>query len=230
MKPCDSKPSRPAPWPSWKISRATPNAAPTASRFVSTPTAAITGACSARSSSRKPSTSTTPITSGVFSDEHLLEVVVLGGRATDEHAGRNGRPQAVDRRTDGRARRVGSRNRLHEHEPAGALLRGHHPGDAGVGLHDRDGPVDVRRRADELERAGRALAEGRLHELVALSRRVLLRHDLDRRHAGPEPEHGQGERDQDRDGGGAEQPRMAPEALGPGGERAASGAHRSAPT
>ena len=64
--PCGWKPSRPAPYPFWKISRATPNAAPVASRFVRTPRAAITGARRATSRSRNPSASTTPITSGVF--------------------------------------------------------------------------------------------------------------------------------------------------------------------
>ena len=55
MKPCDSKPSRPAPWPSWKISRPIPKAAAVASRFVTTPSAAMSGARTATSRSRKPS-------------------------------------------------------------------------------------------------------------------------------------------------------------------------------
>ena len=93
-------------WPSWKISLATPNAAPVASRFVTTPTAAMIGACSATSSSRKPSASTTPMTSGVLVGERRLEVVVLGDRAADERARGQLGAQPVDRRADGRVGRV----------------------------------------------------------------------------------------------------------------------------
>ena len=48
------------------IARPMPKAAPVARRFVRTPSAAISGACSATRSRTKPSASTTPITSGVL--------------------------------------------------------------------------------------------------------------------------------------------------------------------
>ena len=52
-KPCDSKPSRPERWPSWKISLATPKAAPVESRLARTPIAATSGAWKATSSKQE---------------------------------------------------------------------------------------------------------------------------------------------------------------------------------
>jgi len=65
--PWEVKPSRLSRWPSWKMSRPTPNAAPSASRLVMTPIRATSGARKANSMSRKPSPSTTAITKGVYS-------------------------------------------------------------------------------------------------------------------------------------------------------------------
>ncbi len=59
--------------------------------------AAASGAWSATSSSRKPSASTTPITIGVLRRQRGLEVVVLGGGAAHERAGRQRGAQPVDR-------------------------------------------------------------------------------------------------------------------------------------
>jgi hypothetical protein len=79
---------------------ATPNAAPVASRLVSTPTAASSGAWSAISSSRKPSASTTPMTRGVFPRQCGLDVVVLGDRPADQCAGGQLGAQPIDRASD----------------------------------------------------------------------------------------------------------------------------------
>ena len=52
----------------------------------------------------------------------------------------------------------------------------------------------LRRGRHHLQRAGRARAEGALHLLVALAGAVVLGHDGDRRHAGVELRHREGER------------------------------------
>ena len=85
---------------------ATPNAAPVASRLVSTPAAASSGAWSANSSSRNPSPSTTPITSGCLGGQGVLEVVVFGDRAADQRPHGQRGAEAVDRLADGGVGRV----------------------------------------------------------------------------------------------------------------------------
>src|SRR5205085_2427742 len=78
--PCGSKPSTECPRPSWKIHSATPTAAALASRLVTTPSAAITGACSATISSRKRRASTTANISGVLTDRAVALPRVGAGR------------------------------------------------------------------------------------------------------------------------------------------------------
>ena len=106
-----------------------------------------------------------------------------------------------------------------DHHVAGAAGHGGHDlGDARVGLGGRGDLRGVGLGRDDLQRAGRALAEGVLHLGVGGARAVALGHDLDRRHAGLQAEHGDAQRDEDRDGDGAVGDGPAPQALGPGGE------------
>ena len=102
--------------------------------------------------------------------------------------------------------------------PARPGIGGHHLGDARVGLGGRGDPHGVGLRGDDLQRAGRAFAEGFLHLGVGGAGAVALGHDLDRRHAGLQAEDGDAQRDEEHDGHGAVGDGAAPEALGPGGE------------
>ena len=102
---------------------------------MSTPTAAITGACSATSSSRKPSASTIPITSAVFDGQRLLEVVVLGRGAADQEARRQaaragGRPCRPTSSLEGSCAGIAWTSA----SPSRAALRRQHARDAGVAL------------------------------------------------------------------------------------------------
>ena len=103
------------------------------------------GACSATSSSRNPSASTTPMTSGVLADSSCFEVVVLGDRAADQRTRRQRGAQPIDGPADGLGRRVGVGDRLHQGRAAGAGHGRHDLRDAGVGLGDRGHAL--RRRA-----------------------------------------------------------------------------------
>ena len=123
MKPCGSKPSSPAPWPFWKISRATPKAAPVGEQV---------GEDAERGDQRRLQRDQEQQEAEREHDadherrlggERLLEVVVLGRGAADERPGRQRRAQPVDRAADARARRVGSRRRLHQREAVPARLR-----------------------------------------------------------------------------------------------------------
>ena len=229
-KPCGSRPSRPARWPSWKMSRATPNAAPTASRLVTTPTAARMGACSATSSSRNPSARTTPMTSGVLA---LSAASRSWFSATEP-------PTSAPSGRSLRRRSMVAPTALSDGSCLGTtwtITLPARPGMAGMTWATPASALAVAATCaasafgrDDLQRAGRALAEGVLHLGVGGARAVALGHDLDRRHAGLQPEHGDAQRDEDRDGHGAVGDRPAPQALGPGGEAAASGARPSAPT
>ena len=230
-KPCGSRPSRPARWPSWKMSRATPNAAPTASRLVTTPTAARIGACSATSSSRKPSARTTPMTSGVLAVSAASRSWFSATEPpTSAPCGEVG-AQAVDGGADGLVGRVVLGDDLdHARCRRGRASAGMTWATPGVGLGDGGDLRGVGLGGDDLQRAGRALAERVLHLGVGDARAVALGHDLDRRHAGLQPEHGDAQRDERR-----RRRRRRRRAAGATGARprrrsAASGARRSAPT
>ena len=95
------------------------------------------GACSATSSSRKPSARTTPMTSGVAAAQRRLEVGVLGGGAADERARREVGAEPVDGLADGWVGRVGRRDGLDQRErPVAGRAGGHDRRDARVGLGD----------------------------------------------------------------------------------------------
>ncbi len=134
-----------------------------ASRFVTTPSAAISGAWRATSSSRKPSASTTPITSGVFAASAALEVVVLGGRAADQCAGGKGR-RAAGRSCRPKPALDGSLGGppVTSAVPPPPALRGHDTEAMPASAAERPSAAGGVRSAgrDDLERAGRARAEG----------------------------------------------------------------------
>ena len=156
-----------------------------ASRLVRTPSAAISGACRATSRSRKPSASTTPITSGVFARERAAR-----GRGSRRRRRRRARRRAAPR---GAGRSCGRRPRSRGRRSGspGSSASPPRPGCGGVtrampGSCVRRRPTAAAspRGRDDLERAGGAGAEGLLHLRVADARGVAGRDDLDRRHAG----------------------------------------------
>ena len=195
MKPCDSKPSSPAPWPSWKISR--PIAEGGAGREQ-------VGDDAERGDQRRLQRDEQEQEAEREHDadherrprrERLLEVVVLGGGAADERARRAARAQPVDRRPTAAARRVG----------VGIACTSARPFPPGLGGETRRcrgrargaaATAASRARRDDLERARRARAEGLLHLRVADAGAVVLGHDLDRGHAGLQAEHRQREQDE----------------------------------
>ena len=111
-----------------------------ASRLVRTPSAAISGACSGDEQEQEAEREHDADHERRLRGERLLEVVVLGGGAADERARRERGAEPVDRAADGRARRVGVRDRLDEREAVAARLRRRDAGDAGVAAGSgRDG-------------------------------------------------------------------------------------------
>ena len=151
--------------------------------------------------------------------ERLLEVVVLGRGAADERRGGSADAEPVDRASDGGARGVGVRDRLDQREavgcPAGRARRGRCRGRA---WRRPTTAAASRCGRDDLERAGRADAEGLLHLRVADPRAVVGRDDLDRGHPRLQPDDGKREQHEDQRRGGAVEVRVAPEPLAPAGE------------
>ena len=139
--------------PSWKISRATPNAAPVASRLVSTPSGGDQRRLQRDEQQQEPEGEDDADDQRRLGRQHLLEVVVLGDRAADQRSRRHRGAQAIDGSADGLGRRVGVGDRLHQGGAAGAGHRRHDPGDAGVGLGDRRHALRVALGGDDLERA-----------------------------------------------------------------------------
>ena len=142
------------------------------------------GACSATSSSRKPSASTTPMTSGVFAASAVSRSWFSATEPpTSAPAGRSARRRSIVAPTalsDGSC--LGTTWTMHVAAAAGH--RRHDLRDAGVGLRDRGDARGVGLGRDDLQRAGRARAEGLLDLRVGDAGAVALGHDLDRRHAG----------------------------------------------
>ena len=169
--------------PSWKISLATPKAAPVESRLARTPMAAISGAWKAISSSRKPSRGSrrSPAASSP-----RVRLRGRGSRPPGRRGVRRGQrgPQPVDRC----ARRRASRGRRSGPLRSGPGRRA--PGAGGV-TAAIPGSAPARSRCARrfglrrrhLQRARRAGAEGGADLLVADPRGVALGHDLDRGHA-----------------------------------------------
>ena len=215
MKPCGSKPSRPLPWPSWKISRPAPKAAAVASRFVRTASAAISGAWTTTSSSRNPSASTAPITSGVLSRSALASSWFSAAWPPTTAPGEVA-AEAVDRRPvvalDGSERGMAWISARPSAPGSGRSTRAM-PGRAGRRRRGRG----VALRRDDPQRSGRASAERLLQLRVADAGAVALRDDLDRRHAGLHPSTGTRAR------------RARPPQAGPTGAPAATAALPSAP-
>ena len=182
---------------------------------MATASAAITGARTTTSRSRNPSASTAPITSGVFCRSALARSWFSAAwPPTRAPGGRSPRRRSIVRPVVS-ARRVGARDGLDQREAARPGLRPEHAGDA----RDRAGrppprprPRAAARRSGAPRRAG---AEGLLQLRVAGPGAVAVRDDLDRRHAGLQPEHGQREHDQHERRGRPEQVRLAPEPLSP---------------
>ena len=144
-----------------------PNAAPVASRFVSTPSAAIRGAWSATSRSRKPSTSTTPITSGVFAasarSRSWFSATAPPTSASCGSARRSRSIVAPTLRLDGSAAGVAWISARPPLPVCGGPTRAM-PGSRRA---SRRRPRSLRARDDDLQRAGRADAECLLHLRVA---------------------------------------------------------------
>ena len=113
------------------------------------------------------------------------------------------------------ARRIGLRDGPEQRETGSAGLRREDAGDARIPLGDGDRGGGVTLRRDDLERSRRAGAEGLLQLRIADARALAVRQDLDRRHAGLQPEDGQREHDEHERRGRPEHPCLAPEALGP---------------
>ena len=212
------------------MSRATPNAAPTASRLVTTPTAAMIGARRATSSSRKPSARTTPMTSGVFALERGLQVVVLGDRAADERGRGKVGAEAVDGGADGPVGRVVGGDDLDHHVAAVPVIAGMTCATPGSALATAATRAASAAGATTCSAPGAPAPKASWTWRVGDARAVAGGHDLDGGHAGLQAQHGDGERDEDDDGERAEGDRAAPQALAPGREARLSGAHRSAPT
>ena len=216
MKPCGSKPSSPAPCPPWKISRPTPEGGTDREQVGEDAEGCEQRRLQGDQQEEEAEDEHDADHERRLGRQCLLEVVVLGSSTTDERTRGKGCAEPVDRAADAAARRVGGRDRLHEHEPVCALLRRRDAGDPGVAAGDRAGTDSGRSRCDDLERAGRADAEGLLYLGVADARAVGGWDDLDRGHAGLEAEDRQGEQNQDDRGGGAVDVRFAPEAFAPG--------------
>ena len=121
-KPCDSKPSRPARWPSWKISFAIPKAAPVASRLVTTPIAAASGAWKASSSSRKPRPGRPRSPRGVFAASAASRSWFSAAGPPIRAARGELRAEAIDRRAELGARGVAGGDGLDQRLAVAARL------------------------------------------------------------------------------------------------------------
>ena len=166
-----------------------------ASRLVSTPIAAIRGAWKAISRSRKPRASMTPIASGAF-------VVSAASRSWFSAAGP---PTRAPAGSSARSRSTVSPRAEVEGPRRGSLRSGRAsppglpapaaPPRSRIRAQHAPRPARGTRRVGEvhLQRARRPGAEGRRHLFVAEAGVVAVRHDLDRRHSGPQPERRSGE-------------------------------------
>ena len=125
-----------------------------------------------------------------------LEVVVLGDGAADQRALRQHVAETVDGGADRLARRVAVGDRPDHAPPLGARDRREDPCDAAVGGDARRDGRRVTVGRDDLQCAGRAVAEGLLDLGVAGARAVTVGDDLDRRHPGLQAQHRDGEREQ----------------------------------
>ena len=202
-----------------------------ASRFVTTASAAISGARTATSRSRKPSV------------EHDADQRAASSGAarcarswfsaawppTRAPGGSAARRRSIVRPTaglDGSALGIACTSA----RPPRPGLRSEHAGDAGIAPGGRRHGSSLALRRGDLERSRRAGAEGPLHLLVADPGAVALGDDLDRRHAGLQPEDRQREHDEHERRGRTEHVRLAPEPLAPARRARRAVLPRSAPS
>ena len=186
-KPCGSKRSRLAPTPSWKIRRATPNAAAVESRLVKVPSAAINGACKGDEQQHEPGDQDDADDPWRALVEQRLEVEVLDCRAAHHCRRRKLGAESVHGVGERGVGRVDSGNGLH-HRPVGAVggrRRRRDSGDPAVMRRaSRCNGVGVVAGDDDLQGARGAVTERVLDHVVALARVGVLWQDGDRRHRG----------------------------------------------
>ncbi len=207
--------------PSWKTSRATPNAAAVESRLARVPSSAISGACSATSRSRKPRARITPMTSGVDSSSWVLRSrFSTAAPPTSAESGRSARSRSTvvaERGVggvdggDGLDQHVG---RCRRRRASAASRRRCPASPASTSAAASASAWSI----DDLQGAGGAFAEGVLDEVVADPGGGVLGEHLDRGHRGLQPEDGRGEGEQDDQGGQARSDGALPQPLAPGGE------------
>ena len=155
--------------------------------------------------------------------EGALEVARLGGGAAEQRSRRQLVADAVDRRVQARDGRDRG-----EQDDAARALHGRDRGDAPVTLERRPRGRRVRLAHHDLQRACGAVSERPLQQLLPLARAGVAAQRGGGRHPRPQPQHGGGEEQQDRERGGAVGQRPRPEARAPGGEALAAVIDRTA--
>ena len=179
-----------------------------------------------------PSARTTPMTSGVESSSWVLRSRFSTAAPPTSADVRQVGAQPVDGVGERGVGRVDGRDGLDERQAAavGRGLRGHGAGDARVvGRAPGGGRLGVGPVDDDLERAGGAVAEGVLDQVVADPGAGVLGQHLDRRHRGLQAQDRCGEGEQHDERRPGRRPPGASRAARPRRRTSASGARRCAP-